>query len=77
MFSNNDDNFQDLITASHDLINAKSNTGETALMYAAEKNNFELAKALIDYNPEFDIDDGLKITIEWFTMHLTYYRKFR
>jgi UDP-N-acetylglucosamine/UDP-N-acetylgalactosamine 4-epimerase len=28
--------------------------------------NISLAKELIDYNPEFGIDDGLKITTEWF-----------
>ena len=25
-----------------------------------------LAKSLIDFNPEFSIDDGLKITVDWF-----------
>lgn len=28
--------------------------------------NISLAEELIDYNPEFGIDDGLKITIDWF-----------
>ena len=28
--------------------------------------NISLAKNLIGYNPEFGIDDGLKITIDWF-----------
>lgn len=28
--------------------------------------NISLAKELIGYNPEFGIDDGLKITIDWF-----------
>ena len=28
--------------------------------------NISLAKNLIGYNPEFGIDEGLKITTEWF-----------
>jgi UDP-N-acetylglucosamine 4-epimerase len=28
--------------------------------------NISLAKELIDYNPEFEIEEGLKITTEWF-----------
>ena len=28
--------------------------------------DISLAKKLIDYNPEFGIDEGLKITIDWF-----------
>ena len=33
--------------------------------------DISLAKELIDYHPEFSIDDGLAVTIDWFQKNIT------
>lgn len=48
------------------ILTAAKDSAVKRIIFASSSANISLAQELINYNPEFGLDDGIAITIDWF-----------